>query len=1030
MVGSLLHPLNIFIVGLGGGFLIPLLNRFGRAWAAAAFVAALAAIALISVSGAVHVFFNGAPIEILTGGAEPPYAINLRMGLAEAFAASCISVVALLGAVYLGREKYKVLLLYLILVMGVLGMVMTRDLFNLFVFLEIVSIATYGLLSLGKSPDALAAGFKFLMATVVASTLFLLGTMLVYAVTGMLNIDGLIADRAAIAGPIGFVALTMLLGALLLEMKPFPANGWGLDVYETAPGSVAALVASVVSAGVFFALLKLLPLFEDYLIVVVISGAITFVFANLAGLSQSKAQRLLGYSSTGQMGLLCMALALLHLTDAETAIPLAVGGLFLNHLVAKAGLFWLAGIVRKEKLSEWSVLAGRPLLLLGFGVLLCAIAGMPPFPGFWAKWELLLALASAGQHVWIAIILIGSLLEAAYLFRWFGQSLNRTADTESWRPAHLDLMPVYGAGVLLAICGYGAALMAGLQGQWVYLPLTAGLAMFATDGLSAHVKWAVTFLAVAAGGLWLVSGAVGIGFLFAAVLYAGSLALTIACLYREDERRGFYPVLAVMLLSLQALPRAATSFEFFVLFELVTLSSYFLIARRDEAQAAALSYLIWSLAAGYFVLAGFAVAHAVIGDVVLSTFLTAGPESALAFGLLAAGFLIKAGAIGVHVWLPAAYAESSDDVSAFLSALVSKVPIFGLVVAAYAAIRSEAALDLAYLVGCIGMATTVGGAMLALRQRDIKRMLAYSSMSQLGYIVAAVALMSHLGWVTALYLTANHLAVKGVLFLVAAAVIARTGRRTFSALGGLAKDMPLTFGIAVIGMVAMSGLPPLTGFGGKWLLLSAMMEKGWYLPIALGVLATLVGLLYMVRFVRTIFLGQPQDGARAASDAPWPILAAQAILIVGILLMTFFPKMLFDPISEAIDPTFASTLVWEGMSLELIYGYWNPWPTMIVAVAVSVAIFAVLWLVHRGRAAKRPGAVALRNSYDDCEPLLSALTPPSASTFWRTVTASIQSLSGGVACVYTGNGQLYMAYVLYYFVAVYSACAALAFVLA
>jgi len=485
-------------------------------------------------------------------------------------------------------------------------------------------------------------------------------------------------------------------------------------------------------------------------------------------------------------------------------------------------------------------------------------------------------------------------------------------------------------------------------------------------------------------------------------------------------------LLAVTLLSLQALPRAATSLEFLFLFELVTLSSYFLIARRGDARSAAFSYLIWSLAAGYFVLAGLAVAYAVTGDVALSTLLMAGPESGLAFGVLAIGFLIKAGAIGVHVWLPAAYTESDDDFSAILSAVVSKAPIFGLVVAAYAAIRSNAALDLAYLVGCVGMATAVGGALLAVRQDDIKRMLAYSSMSQLGYIVAAVALMSHLGWVTALYLTANHLAVKGILFLVAAAVILRTGRRELSGLGGLAKDMPVTFGIAVIGMVAMSGLPPFTGFGGKWLLLSAMMEKGWHLPIVLGVLATLVGLLYMVRFVRATFLGKPQDAARSTSDAPWPILTSQALLILGILVMTFFPKLLIVPISDAIDPAFASTLVWDGMSLELIYGYWNPWPTMIATVAASAAIIAALWLIRRRRPGKSLDAIGARSFYDDYRPLAVALTPPWVSMLWGALTAGIQRLSGAVACVYTGDGQIYTLYVLYYFVALYFTCAAFA----
>ena len=130
------------------------------------------------------------------------------------------------------------------------------------------------------------------------------------------------------------------------------------------------------------------------------------------------------------------------------------------------------------------------------------------------------------------------------------------------------------------------------------------------------------------------------------------------------------------------------------------------------------------------------------------------------------------------------------------------------------------------------MLTTLAGAMMAVRQDDVKRMLAYSSMSQLGYIVTAIALLSHLGWVTALYLVANHLMVKGILFLTAAAIILRTGTRAFADLGGLAAIMPYTFAAAAVAIVAMSGLPPLAGFGGKWLLLNAMMEKGWYGPLA------------------------------------------------------------------------------------------------------------------------------------------------------------------------------------------------------
>src|SRR6516165_11005791 len=133
------------------------------------------------------------------------------MGPLEAVFAFCINLVALLGAGAFTQKKYGTMLLYVLLVMGIQGMVMTRDLFNLFVFLEIVSIATYGLLALQDTPAALSAAFKYLMATVLASTFFLIGTVLLYAVTGILNIDDLIANRQSISGPIGFAALIFLL---------------------------------------------------------------------------------------------------------------------------------------------------------------------------------------------------------------------------------------------------------------------------------------------------------------------------------------------------------------------------------------------------------------------------------------------------------------------------------------------------------------------------------------------------------------------------------------------------------------------------------------------------------------------------------------------------------------------------------------------------------------------------------------------------------------------------------------------------
>ena len=1024
MVNSALDPLGIFIVGFGGAFLSPLINRLGRGWLVAAFVLALAAMTLISGISLCRLAVGIAPIDILTGGAKPPYAINLQMGLPEAVFAFSINLVALIGARSFARGTYSAMVLYLLLITGTQGMVMTRDLFNLFVFLEVVSIATYGLLSLQDTPAALSAAFKYLMATVLASTFFLIGTMLLYAATGILNIDDLLAQRQAIVGPIAFAALIFLLACLLLELKPFPANGWGLDVYETARSDVAALIAGAVSAGVFFALLKLMPLFDDQLELIAALSAVTFLCSNLIGLRQASTQRLLGYSSIGQMALMTLAVCLLKRLQVENSVLyLVVGGLFVNHLLAKVGLFWLAGHVNAERLVDWSKLSRQPTTILLFGILLAAICGFPPFPGFWAKWQLVMSLAAGERFVWILIVLIGSLLEVAYLFRWFGETVNSPVKIGEPRDGTAPL-PVFAMAALLAGCGYFAADLAGIGSPWVFVPLAAGLALHLLERAHVPRNGPTALAVVLIAGLWLIRDLSGLNALFGGLLFAGGLVVSIACLVRHNYRSGFYPLLAVMLLSLSALPHASNSLQFFFIWELITLSSYFLIVQRREAEVHALCYLLFSLAAAFFLLGGFALMHAATGTTLLTSLRAVGPDDATVFLLLTIGLLIKAGAVGVHVWLPGAYAEADDLVSALLSAVVSKASMFGLLLGAYLAIRSEVALNVAHIVGWIGMLTALVGAMLAVGQDDLKRMLAYSSMSQLGYIITAIALMSHLGWVAALYLIANHLMVKGILFLVAAALILRTGRRILADLGGLGRAMPLTFAAAAVAMIAMSGLPPLTGFGGKWLLLDAMLEKAWFGSAIMMLVATFVGCLYMARFIQTIFLGASHAEHERIAEAPMVLLVPQYLLIAGILVMSFFPKLLIEPISRAIDPQFASTLVWQGMSLEMIYGYWNPLPVMAFALAAAVVLFGLFWLLHVigwATIKGRPPA----SFYDTCRRLIAMLTPPYAIRFWTGLAEATGELAGRTRLLYSGNGQTYNLYLLYYVLTLYVAAGGL-----
>ncbi|MCG6859996.1 MAG: hypothetical protein LJE70_01720, partial [Chromatiaceae bacterium] len=905
-------PLYIYILSLGSAFLLTLFHQLHRNLGALVFLATLAGMTAISAQGLIQLTSGVPAVEILTAGLEPPFSINLRFGPQEAFLSVAVNLVGILGGWYLLgrlRENVQALILFLMIVMGVNGMVMTRDLFNLFVFTEITAIATYALIGMERDRRALTAGFKYVIAGGLASSFFLIGTVLVYHLSGTLNIDGMIATRTLLDNPLGAMALVFLIAAVVIELKPFPANGWGLDVYQAAPCGIGAIISAGVATGALAALYKLLPLLQiRYLSVIVSIGLVTFLFSNLLGLKQENAKRLLGYSSVGQLGLLVAAIAFLRRTGHDELVPLVAGGLFLNHFLAKAGLFWLAGALDKECWRDWSVLAGHRWLLLLFGTLIFALVGFPPFPGFWAKWELIMQLAAGGMYGWMTAILVGSLLEAVYLLRWFGASLGSKARAEVATGFSGMVQPTIFAILLYAAGWYWADRMAEAP-TLSLLPIAAAAALFLVDRLPSRLVGALSLLVVGLFSYHLLPQLEGLAWLFGLIFLPGGSLLIFATLYRKDARRGFYPLLTAMVMSLGVLLAARTSLGFFYAWEIMTLTSYLLITLGKDASRHALTYVIFSLASAYLILAGFALGYGASGSGLLAGLQASGHFAPAVLVLMALGFLVKTGGFGFHVWLPGAYTEAEDDFTAIISSVVSKAGIFGFLVAGIQlGERSVGGIDVGYLVCWLGLLTATFGALMAVLQEDAKRLLAYSSMGQVGYIIAGVAMMSHLGWVTAAYLSVNHFLYKGLLFLAVAGVIYRTGTRDMYRMGGMIGRMPITFFCALIAIIAMSGVPPLTGFGGKWLLYNGLIEKHWYLQAGLAFFSSALACLYMFRLLHSIFLGQPKLKHKDVKEAPWWLVAPQLVLVAAILLFSLFPQYLVQPISNAVAPYYASSL--------------------------------------------------------------------------------------------------------------------------
>ena len=165
-----------------------------------------------------------------------------------------------------------------------------------------------------------------------------------------------------------------------------------------------------------------------------------------------------------------------------------------------------------------------------------------------------MTLASGERYAWIVVLLVGSLLESAYMFRWLGLSLHSSAGAAKAARTPGDLIPVAAMAFLLAVSGFIAADLAGFTAHWMYLPVLAGFALWLLSPLPGRAQGLIALVLVLAGSIWLISDLSGLNHLFAVVLVAGGLVVSIACLNRADRRPGFYPFLAVMLLSLAALP--------------------------------------------------------------------------------------------------------------------------------------------------------------------------------------------------------------------------------------------------------------------------------------------------------------------------------------------------------------------------------------------------------------------------------------------------------------------------------------------
>ncbi|MGD9922212.1 MAG: monovalent cation/H+ antiporter subunit D family protein [Pseudorhodoplanes sp.] len=393
--------------------------------------------------------------------------------------------------------------------------------------------------------------------------------------------------------------------------------------------------------------------------------------------------------------------------------------------------------------------------------------------------------------------------------------------------------------------------------------------------------------ALIASSLWIVNSVYSIGYMRA---------------NEEPRQTGFYVCFAIALGSTMGIAFAKNLFTLFLFYEMLTLSTYPLVTHKQNAEAlrAGRTYLLLLLGASLMLLVPAIAATWVIAGTLDFTpgGILAGKAGATVTGILLALYVFgvaKAAVMPLHFWLPAAMVAPTP-VSALLHAVaVVKAGVFTIVKVAVLifGIENLSALGQSTWLTLVAGTTVIVASIVALRQDNLKRLLAYSTVSQLSYVVLGVAILAPISAVGAAMHIAAHAVSKITLFFAAGSIYTAAHLTEVSQLNGIGRRMPWTMGAFTIGALGMIGIPPTVGFLGKWFILTGAMQTANWLAVAVIILSTLLNAGYFLPIVfRAFFRDAPDDGhGHEAGEAPLPVVAALTITAAAAVLFFFWPEI-------------------------------------------------------------------------------------------------------------------------------------------
>jgi NADH-quinone oxidoreductase subunit M len=477
----------------------------------------------------------------------------------------------------------------------------------------------------------------------------------------------------------------------------------------------------------------------------------------------------------------------------------------------------------------------------------------------------------------------------------------------------------------------------------------------------------------------------------------------------------------------------------FFFWEIMTWSSFLLVIYSGENKhKIGIKYFIYSAIGAYSLLIAIITIYANLGTFDLNQVINGFGGLSLGIQiltttLLVVGFGVKSAMMPLHVWAPDAYKVTPSSFTAIFSGALSKMGIFGIGLVLFKFVaNSEFALYFREILAWIGGLTALFSTFYAVFQHDAKKLLAYSSIGQLGYIIVGLAVGTPLAVTAALFLMILHGVFKAMLFMSVGAVYMRTGTIDMNEVSGLIRNMPFSFLTMLFGIISVAGVPPLGGFVSKWLLYEALIQSNHYFLVIIIFFASTAAFLYLYRLIFSLFLGQREKDFENVKEAPASMIIPMLIMAAFVLVVGVFPGIILKPISAAMISMGLTPAQWEN---SVLFSAWGE-QVNLLAVVNSIGIIFILgaifitWKNYKQtrwvstKDIHTAGEVPTENEnltfavnfYQPFERALGDVLKPSVDKLFNLIGINLEELFDYLRYVYTGNGQTYAMYVILFMV--------------